>query len=57
MPPPAPGTCWPTWGSDPAIRLDGGQRVVAGLTQTLPRGSRVVLTQTGGSLSAAVKQP
>lgn len=39
------------------IRLDGGQRVVAGLTQSLPRGSRVALTQTGGLVSASVKQP
>jgi uncharacterized OB-fold protein len=39
------------------IRLDGGQRVVAGLTQTLPRGSRVALTQTEGSVWASVKQP
>jgi uncharacterized OB-fold protein len=39
------------------IRLDGGQRVVARLTQSLPRGSRVALTQTGGLVSASVKQP
>jgi uncharacterized protein len=38
------------------IRLDGGQRVVAALAQTLAPGSRVELAQSGGSLSAALKQ-
>lgn len=46
--------------SDPSvmgtIRLDGGQRVVAALAETLPSGSRVQLAQSGGSLSATLNQ-
>jgi hypothetical protein len=38
------------------IRLDGGQRVVAALGHAVASGSRVKLTQSGGSLTAAVKQ-
>ena len=38
------------------IRLDGGQRVVAALGHTLASGARVELTQSGGSLSAALNQ-
>ncbi len=38
------------------IRLDGGQHVVASLGHTVAPGSRVELTQSGGSMSASLNQ-